>query len=268
MFRYFLILPLLLSSLLAEYGCLIKREGEDSITHLQIFAERCSGSNYTGALIEKNCYLKRANFGHKHYPPWFSLPKSEYRGPKSHYTFEGNKNTLFVMVVRDPYDWVRSYYSWPYGSEKSMKRLTFSQFIREPYRCDRKTSDYRRYNNKNPLFELDPETRDCFVNLLFLRTAKINNMLKIHDKVSNFYLIRYEEIRDHPEEVLGELASIFGLELSDHLIPIETSRNWGKKPYVPKSYFPIEPEDLEFINSQLDWEVEESLGYQFKREVS
>jgi hypothetical protein len=245
-----------------------KSRGEEPITHLQIFAERCTGSNYLRALIEKNCFLETAHFGHKHYPPWFSLPQEGFRGRPHHYSFEGNEKTLFVMVVRDPYDWIRSYHSSPYGALRTLGGLPFSQFIRATYHFDPRSPDYEHFTKISPHFEKDPQTGKPFPNVLKMRTAKTKNMLLIQDKVENFYLIRYEVACEYPEEVLQELASLYGLSLSPTLISIDTRRDNGKVTYTPKKYPPIDFDDLEFINSQLDWELERWLGYQFKREVS
>ncbi len=267
MMRLLFLLLFLWLPLTAQLAVYSKRAGDDEITHLQIFAERCSGSNYTHGLIKKNCQLEEGHFGHKHFPPWLSQPLALYMGPQRLYTFEGNKNTLFVLVVRDPYDWVRSFYKMPHGMDREVAKLPFSRFIRAIYRISPQSNEFRNFGQNDPLFELDPETGSYFANVLHLRTAKIKNMMAISEKVNNFYLIRYEVIRDHPREVLDELASIFGLNLTPRYTPITTANDWGIKEYKPKTYFSISSSDLNYINSHLDRGLELRLGYRIKNRV-
>jgi hypothetical protein len=72
-----------------------------SLKQFTIFGERCSGTCWVTKLVETN-FSKSAHhpFGWKH----FTLPKN----PNAH------PDTLVIVVVRNPIDWIRSFYRTPH----------------------------------------------------------------------------------------------------------------------------------------------------------
>jgi len=273
----FLILVLGFSKILpTEYALFAKRETSSPIKYLCIFGERCSGTNYTQSLLlenlifdsseYKNIHKPVSNYGHKHFPPWFELPLKEYQGPRRYYSLEDNEETLFVVIFRDPYDWVRSFKKKPHHGLRELRSLPFSQFIRTPWQLNPNNGLVKSESNLNPLMDKDPFTGENFSNVLHLRSAKIRTMLLVKDKVHNAYYINYETVRDHPKEVLKEIEDIFGLASTTEFNPIIHTKGREKKAiYKPKEYPPINLNDLLFINDQLDEELERSIGYELTR---
>lgn len=248
-----------LFSQVLEYGLDAKHKGTAPIKSFQIFSARCSGSNYLEQLLKANLSIKHTTlFGHKHFSPWFSHPIDQlaYR-PLCHYTFEGNEETLFVVIFRNPYDWVRSLRKKPWHSIQKLRNLPLGKFIRAPWRVQRD----KTIEEQGHLVDLNPITGLPFKNVMRLRSAKARNMLQIKDRVANIYFINYEFLRDYPEEIIQEIATIFDLVPKSPFTNITYYKECKRMVYKKSQYPPIQMKDLLYINKHLDAELEEALGY-------
>ncbi len=259
-----MLFPILSLSAL-QYGIDAKCEMTESINDLQIYGERCSGTNYLHNLLWNNIdeSLKTEDpsqwykYGWKHFPLWLHVPfeKNPPYSSFTSYTFENSDRHLFIVIFRDPYDWVRSIYLQPHHTYQRMNGIPFSEFITVPW------AGY---------FAIDhnPITRDYFDNVLVLRHARIVNMLLIKERVKNIYYIRYETLRDYPEEVLKEISEIFGIPMAPDFQPVITYKGHeNAKIFTKSKYFDITQNDLEFINSQLDESLENALGFRIFHDV-
>ena len=73
-----------------------------------IYGERCSGTNYLGALIQKNFNATVTwDYGWKHFFGFNNLSNSN--------------DTLFVCIIRDPYEWINSFYRNQYHVAPSIR---------------------------------------------------------------------------------------------------------------------------------------------------
>lgn len=246
-----------------EYGIAAKHAGTIPIKKLVIFGERCSGTNYVDMLIARNFQLRSdRKFSHKHFPPWFELPIEYYSGTPAHYTFDNTDDYLFVIVFRNAYDWVRSLQQLPHHASAQLFKMPFSKFIRAPWELNPADKTVIRMRAYHPLMDLSPIDGKPFENVFKMRTKKIENMLMIQDRAKNVYYIRYEIIRDHPQEVIREIQEEFGIQAIAKYIPISNYLGWkhkGQFHQVP--YPPLSLEDLDYINSQLSEEIENQIGY-------
>ncbi len=255
-----------------SYGLSAKTENPGKLTDLQIFSERCSGSNYVEALLMYNFFPERemyaSKFGHKHFPPWLELPIEQYYGPPRNYTYEDSDQTLFIVVFRDPYDWIRSFYLKPWYAHKDLLNLRFSKFIREKWRLDYTATDIIREFAFNEF--VDKYTNGSyFENPMKLRAAKTENFLLIKNRVKNIYFLNYETIRDYPEEVIKEIGEIFGLKKISDFKNVQYYKDDPRQgKYNQKKYNQISQEDLNYINSQLDLELEVMLGYEIVQDAN
>lgn len=231
------------------------RVGNEPICKVQIFGERCSGTNFLHALLRENIDIGQKEsdswyyYGWKHFPMWLHVPYESNPPSESlerNYTFEGSENYLFVVIFRDPYDWIRSIHRQHHHLKPEMI-VDFKHFIR---------SEWFSF----VALDTNPVTGGNFENGMKLRTERIKNMLLIKDLVKNIYYVRYEILRDYPQEVLKEISEQFNITLKDYT-PIILYKGDGHV-YKESSYDPIEQEDLDYINSQLDSAVENSIGYQ------
>ena len=113
----------------------------NQIKYFKVFGERCSGTNFLSRLVRTNVpeLSKKRSFGHKHFLCWFDFPidlsfmkSAGYQ--ESFYTLEDSEEFLFLVIVRDPYDWVRSFYKTPWGVPDEIKNFGFSHFIRSVWK--------------------------------------------------------------------------------------------------------------------------------------
>ena len=225
------------------------------ISNFQIFGERASGTNYIQKLIQNNIDLKyTAKYGHKHFFPNEDIQKAD------------TSDTLFVVVVRNPLDWVRSMYENPFHTCPEIKNCkNFSIFIRHEWHCiyDKASGhslEDKQYG-KEMIFERDPSSGERFKNLLCLRTSKILNFLSIEDKVEHFIFVNYEDVRDFPSEFIDAIAKEFKLKCSSVFEPVTSYRGRGNEVYVPKVFDEISPDDMGHILESLDVELESMVGY-------
>jgi hypothetical protein len=238
---------------------------------IQVFAQRGSGSNYLQALIKKNFSIPETyRYGHKHFPIWAHAPLDSQRGSyaqnEDFYTLDHNENCLFIVIVREPYDWIRSLYSAPHHSRGSLRRMSFRRFIRSPWRLDERDPSVIEEKMKNPLTDKDPFTGLDFQSALYLRTAKLRTFLALKDKVHHIYYINYEVLQKHPKQVLQEISELFDIPTKQTFIDIKEYKGqleYGK--YTKRKYAPLFMIDLAQINKGLNPELEAKMGYKLKR---
>ena len=240
-------------------------ERRGSIRYVQIFGERCSGTSYLARLVEKNFEQVEStkSFGFKH---WF-IKDHNPRGRLNRSTdfqcvrrLDDSDDTLFIVIHRDPFDWLRSLNAKPYHAPGHWN-LSFSEFIRKPWLCAER-------NRANPLWPED-EQGYYFIeeaeNILRLRSQKIQHFLNLEGTVPNVVFMKYEELVADLG-VLEEVAEEFGIPLQSRPLQDETFYFGGgrqKTFHSGKKYPPISPEDLGFIRRNLDWGLESSLGYEW-----
>ena len=222
------------------------------ITKCQIFGERCSGTNYLERLIRLNYPLcVTSAFGKKH---WMIGDYSIFRNCD---------DTLFIVIVRNPLTSLQSLALQPHHAPFHY-RLPFSTFIRKHW------LSYDGSNMPHLWFEEDERKRLSIAtkeneieneeNICALRAKKIRSFLAVKELVRNFVLIRYEDLRADFRKI--SIIEQFGIAPRKELVNEKTYKGGGGAVYQPKVYAKIGDEDIRFINKHLDWELEESLGYE------
>jgi len=237
------------------------------ITRLTIVGERCSGTNFITQLMLKNFpNLTYTNaFGHKHFLWWFGTPADEEKMKLLDYNLKcidlkDSDDCLFVFIIRDPYDWLRSFFYKPHHVHRDLLSQGFFHFISHTW----KPADFNNYGGMafNLIDELNPFTDRPFQNILELRTSKNKNYLKMGTMVKNFLFVRYEDAATHPKKLIRFIATYYNLQPSSEFIPITNYKGLSSsKTYKKQIYFPLTHQSLRFINDNLDWESENQLGY-------
>ena len=235
---------------------------EEVIKYWQLFGERCSGTNYIESLFWKNLAgieLTR-DFGGKH---WFIKDHHPRCRPNRSTDCQcirhlsDNSDTLFIVLFRNPFDWLRSINAKPYHAGNHWG-LTLSRFLRKPWHAF-------ETSRVNPCW---PENEDRYwfieeaANILRLRTRKIEHLLGLKDRVEHIYFMNYETIQED-NNVLQEIARRFQVALKHTEIQGD-KRHFGHRgnvEYVPRNDVRIMQDDLDFIRSELDWELEGRIGY-------
>jgi hypothetical protein len=204
------------------------------IERIQIFGERCSGTNYLENLITSNFKDIEItwDYGWKH---WFpeNIDKKD------------NDDCLFIVLFRNPYDWLSSLHHTPWHVDKTLKDLTFSKFIRTEWKC---------------VYDIYSGLEERFKNVLEMRNYKVREFLALEKKVLNYTRFRYEDLRDNPN-VLKNLSIEFKLKMKDDDIAPYKNYKKTKQTYKPPKYEPINMVDRFYIRKSLDLKQEKSIGY-------
>jgi hypothetical protein len=221
-----------------------------TISRIQIYGERCSGTNYIESLIKLNYDIEISySYGWKHWMIDYSNLKM-------------NDNTLFLVVVRNPYDQLRSLYYQPHHAPHHYK-LSMNEFLRKKWLSyDGPTAHWfsddenERFAIAKPEYIVEEEENVCI-----LRNKKNKNFIDLEKHVENYVLINYEDLLfDYTQ--IGNLAK-FGLRKKlPTFVPVELYKGDHNEKYTTKDYPILSIEDIIFINKSLDWELENLLGYQ------
>ncbi len=236
------------------------------IHQLKVCGERSSGTSFLKALMEHNFLdldvlgVCSDRFGYKHFLWWFDTPAEKGKLQRLNYKLEAvtlanSDDCLFIVIVRDPYDWLRSFFLLPHHVSPTLLDKGFFHFISQPWHLKDRFEEIDGYN---------PYTKKPFSNLLELRNYKMQNYLKLKDRVKNYCFVRYEDLSANPEGFVNFIADFYNLKKTNKFVPITTSRGVGKSFYEKKNYFDLDNEVVDFINLSLDWDTEKKIGYSMK----
>lgn len=220
------------------------------LNSFMVKGERCSGTTYLENLIQHNLKVPVFNNqGWKH--GYLSLVTLD--------SLDKNLfNSLVVMIFRNVFDWLRSFYLSPHHLEGSRAgvwevKTTFSEFIR------REVKNFDCEKNER-FFDIHPFYMDLPKNVLELRKWKIEHWLNYNKLKKPVYYLRYEDLLENPEKIIKEINdNWFGVDFKFE------NCNWYKNSknieYKPKEYFKISEEDLEYLVENIDWDLEKKIGY-------
>lgn len=228
-----------------------------NLNKFTVKGERCSGTNYLEKLIEQNLRIVQYET-----PEWkhgyFSLSVTDQFGKSIDY--------LTVIIFRNVFDWLKSFYLTPHHLEGAKagswkNQPTFSEFIRKEVKM---VDDQNNYKNmdKHPLYLNNPQ------HLLELRKWKIENWLNYKKLSKPVYYVKYEDLLNDPEYILREINDQwFNVDFifENWKFPARWSGADYKKdmslPYQTKKYFDISPDDMNYLMENIDWDLEKRIGY-------
>lgn len=207
---------------------------------VQIFGERCSGTNYLEDLLNENGLGLEvtSEYGHKHM----------FNGFKPRKRPDGE--AVYIFMYRNPYDWLRSVALKPHHTR--LWDLEFSDFIRRaPWECD-------VYEGPGFKGEYGRVIERYEGTVLDVRNSKN----RVFDQLwlpGRSYNVRYEDLRRDPEATLRKIGVPLRAEFRD----VKTTRKEEDhgRGYQRKTYVPISESDLSYINTSLDWAAESRIGY-------
>ncbi len=229
----------------------------DPILEIAVIGERNSGTNYLRKLLAynfpkikmcSNRNYESNEYAHKHFFPWFDLTEFGFphlKNPAKFPLIHRSKRCLFVCIIRNPHDWVRSFYLKPYHVEKRLFSNGRLRFMSGTWEVE-----------SHPLVNPDkwnPYTEKPFKNVFELRKFKTLNYLKIGKIVNNFVLVRYEDLTKSPLEFIEYLANLFNLQRPLMINP--------EADYERKAYPAFNPKEEKFFLNEVDWETEKLVGY-------
>jgi hypothetical protein len=235
---------------------------EFAIKRVHISGERNSGTTFLECLMQKNfpAVLKTEVYGFKHFLWWFGTPLDaaklkQFNRPRA-VDLSESEDCLFISIVRNPYDWLRSFF---FGIEPTFQS-DFSHFLRMRWKH---LGNHPYFRFVKSLDNQNPWTGKPFSSILELRKYKTLNFLALGERVKHYCFVRYEDLRDDPQGFVDFLASYYNIGKTEEFIPITLHRGgvFEKTSYKKKTYPPFSLEDKEYIDSTLDWEVENRVGY-------
>lgn len=215
------------------------RSKYEHIFNFTIYGERHSGTNFLEQCIRLQFGLDITYYhGFKH---WFGFTKPE--------SISCDRHTLFIGIVRNPYDWILAFYNAPHHVpiQNAIKLENFLQ--NEWYSVDFHNKEILRDRNYSTLPDLKR-----YKNIFELRKQKSIYLSQIMPIISsNYILFSYDAFLYNHYTYLDLIGQRFDL------------KTIGKAPEVfMKPTTELSPKIKDIIDSNIDWSVENSIGF-FKR---
>jgi hypothetical protein len=215
-----------------------------------ILGERCSGTNFLQAAIERNFDIEVTwQYGWKHF---FGFNK-----------YEDSDDVLFIGIVRDPYNWLNSLFNMPHHLANSLRNNPDNFLTEEFYSYyDEIKNGVKSVNYGNEIMEdRNIYSGSRYKNIFEMRKVKCQFLLDdMPNRVKNYILIRYEDLVDQYDQTLDLLKNKFSLKNKhDQYVKVEEYkglRGCNYKTVVKKYHL-----DKGKIRDGLDVETEKRLGY-------
>lgn len=210
------------------------------IKYVQIYGERCSGTNYLEALIKLNFNAEiTRKFGHKHFFGFNNLENSD--------------DTLFICIVREPVDWLNSLFTKPYHI--FMKNIKNVDIFLSSEICS-------KHNGSEIITDRNIYTNERYKNILELRHIKLKYMIDdLPNKVKNYLFVRYEDLLSDFDIVMNKIKN-FNIEILDHAkFPLNTKKYKGNGYIYKKKYYDNITKQTVYENINFCNYYEKKIGY-------
>lgn len=218
-----------------------------------VYGERSSGTNVTKKIIRDVYGLRPTKaYGWKHGAASF---------------FVASARSLFVVSLRDAFDWCVSMYAKPYHASEEVRSYDFDTFIRAPWLSAMNAPkphglDPKLY--KNQVLQSDRHILDGrpYQTVFEMRTVKMKSWLGLLNRGVNVAILRHEAFERDPKGYSKQIADAFDLT---------EKRPFTQPAYIFQRRSEIEarrahakarlPHNITYIRSQLDHDLEQSVGY-------
>lgn len=161
-----------------------------NIKKVQIYGERCSGTNYLEQLLITNFDIEiTRNYGHKHFFGFNDL--------------SGSDDVLFIGIIRNLPDWVNSFYRDKHHLPTRL-RNDVGAFLND---------EFFSVHDDGSLIETDInlETNEIYKNIFELRHVKNKFLVEtMPSSAKNYKLIIYDNLTADFVNVMNELKD-YGL---------------------------------------------------------
>jgi hypothetical protein len=227
---------------------LIIKNNNKVIKNFTIYAERHCGTNFLENYISST---------HNHYAEDKPLSITWDYGWKHFFGFQDNKiqingsDTLFVGIVRNPYNWLKAMYNKPHHfrnwDENFNNKKVFSNM--KDFLESEITSIAQ---NKDILGDFHIYEKRKYFNIFELRETKNRYLIDVLPKIAeNYILINYETLYENLQDFIMTINNNFKIKL----------KNFVPNNFNKQDYSITEPEILDLINNNLNWKTENFLGY-------
>lgn len=235
------------------------------IDGFKLYGERNSGTNFLNTLVDRNFpeLSPRVNDNwEKH--NFVNLPFVQ-------------PSWLGIFIVRDPFDWLTSFYRNPHQVGSWREQIDFCGFLRHEWSGTFHGRLLKRQDRLNItkrteiLWERNPVTGNRIENVVQLRNLKIESGLKIRNLFDNWLIVRFEDVRKDPEQFVRDVAKRFELKPLDDIdiVNDDRSNTFLSRPnqFINAGRSAAKQEftsaDRDFVVNWLDWDQETYLGYEY-----
>lgn len=235
------------------------------IKEIHVFGHRCSGTNYAQKLLANNLRevsVESSTIGWKH-----SDVGSEFKeirnGKVKPYKMRRLKDpnsTLLIVTYRNPISWILSLNLRPYHAPLNYN-LEINQFLAKPWRayyCEpgvtMKTPESRK------AAAVKKNLTEAYDDIFHLRQDKINMFEGFRKRFPNVCYANLEYIESNPEEFTQKVASEYSIKKKDKFTPDIHERH-SQRIYKKKPYKDLTADNIRYILSKVDVEVEARIGY-------
>ena len=211
--------------------------------YFNILGERNSGTHFLKYALLFNFVIKESEIVKKH-----------FFNDTSNFT-ENMDKTIYICIVRDPITWIDSFLKSLHHIPR--KNTNINNLLKNEFYS---VSDIS--NDIEIMEDRHIYTKERYKNIFELRKTKIDFFFTfIPNKVKHYYILKYEDLRDDYENVLGKLCLQFNLK-KHHKDFVKTPKYKGtyNNLYVNKS-LTLSLEIQEYIKTHVDIEQEHKLGY-------
>ncbi len=243
---------------MATRGWHFHKAADGPFDRFQVLGERGCGTNVIRKTVQDALTIRRTEaLGWKHgFPAMIALPPS----------------FLTICAVRAPDKWAHSLYKRPWHATRAMQSLDWAAFLRSPWEaCVDKLGHFEGIAPRlHPLghalqWDRHPITGAPFETIFAMRNLKHRALMGLPARGGSVVYVSLDAFNAAPEAFLAELADTFGLDFTERgYAPVArrmgnrfTPAVEGRAP-APDAWA---PEDLAWMHSQLDADIETALGF-------
>ncbi len=173
------------------------------ILNYTLFGERNSGTNYLRQVLDSLIDVPFTSvYGFKHWYIRDHVPRCRPNTTTDNECIKSIKDhhhTLFVFIVRNPFDWTSAMFRRPYHIP-DCSRSNMSEFVTQPYQAYEKNRPPNHTQSSETPWVLDPKTNTYFIeeakNILELRNVKNNHFYGLKKTVRYFAMVRLENLKE------------------------------------------------------------------------
>jgi len=215
--------------------------------YFTILGERCSGTNFLRYAIEWNFKLD-----------FYSICGKHFFGHDQNVEFENERmdQTLVICLVRDPIDWIDSFFKRLHHVPTQNKKSIYNFLNNEFYSIYEVGED----KGKERLDDRNLRTGERYKNIFELRKTKNDFMLNDVPRLAKHSIIlRYEDLRDNYDATLDRIREHCCLEpINETYRRIEKYKGTYIAEYYKKPIL-LSEQTQRYIMEKVDQDQEQAL---------